>query len=69
MLIVVLFVLFAGLVLTFRLGRFLFPRQPTARAKPTEYVDAWAEAGRRMKTPGDGDDDGEGGDDDDRRQP
>src|SRR5688572_22518636 len=36
---VVLFVLFAGLVLTFRIGRFFFPRPPTARAKPTEYVD------------------------------
>jgi hypothetical protein len=44
---VVLFVLFAGLVLTFRIGRFFFPRPPTARTKPTEYVDAWAEAGRR----------------------
>lgn len=48
---VVLFVLFAGLVLTFRVGRFFLPRPPTARAKPTEYVDAWAEAGRRMKAP------------------
>ena len=47
MLCVVLFVLFAGLLLTFRPGRFFFPRAPMARAKPTEYVDAWAEAGRR----------------------
>jgi heme/copper-type cytochrome/quinol oxidase subunit 2 len=45
---VVLFVLFAGLVLTFRVSRYFFPRPPVVRAKPTEYVDAWAEAGRRM---------------------
>ena len=47
-LVVVLFVLFAGLVLTFRIGRFFFPRAPAVRRKPTEYVDAWAEAGRRI---------------------
>jgi hypothetical protein len=45
---VVLFVLFAGLLLTFRVGRFFFPRPaPPARGR-TEYVDAWAESGRRM---------------------
>ena len=27
-----------------------FPRPPIARAKPTEYPDAWAEAGRRMNS-------------------
>src|SRR4051812_35895106 len=48
---VVLFVLFAGLLLTFRIGRFFFPRPPTKRNKPTEYVDAWAEAGRRATMP------------------
>lgn len=47
---VVLFVLFAGLVLTFRVGRFFFPRRPSPRVK-TEYTDAWAEAGRRMELP------------------
>lgn len=49
MLCVVLFVLFAGLLLTFRPGRFFFPGRSVARAKPTVYVDAWAEAGRRAK--------------------
>ena len=44
---VVLFVLFAGLVLTFRVGRYFFPKPPVARPKPTEYVQPWAEAGRR----------------------
>ena len=44
---VVLFILFAGLVLTFRIGRFFFPRA-TPRRHRTEYVDAWAESGRRI---------------------
>jgi Na+/proline symporter len=44
---VVLFVLFSGLLLTFRVGRFFFPRPPSTPVKRTEYVDAWAEAGRR----------------------
>lgn len=48
---VVLFVLFAALLLTFRVGRFFFPGAQPKRAKPTEYVDAWAEAGRRMQAP------------------
>jgi cytochrome b561 len=47
-LVVVLFVLFAGLMLAFRMGRFFFPRPPTPRTKPTQYVDAWAESGRRV---------------------
>lgn len=48
--IVVLFVLLAGLVLTFRVGRFFFPR-PVAPRRKTEYVDAWSESAKRMKTP------------------
>lgn len=44
---VVLFVLFSGLLLTFRVGRFFFPRSISRTIKHTEYVDAWAEAGRR----------------------
>ena len=48
--VVVLFVLLAGLVLTFRVGRFFFPRPPVQRRK-TEYVDAWAESAKRMPTP------------------
>lgn len=45
---VVLFILFVGLVLTFRIGRFFFPRSEAPKT-PTKYVDAWTEAGRRMK--------------------
>jgi hypothetical protein len=47
---VVLFILFCGVLLTFRLGRLFFPRNRGPRTK-TEYVDAWAESGRRMGTP------------------
>ncbi len=47
---VLLFILFAGLVITFRFGRLFFPRSTGARAK-TEYVDAWAESGRRLSVP------------------
>ncbi len=47
---VVLFVLFALLLLTFRIGRFFAPRGRAA-AKPTAYPDAWAEAGRRARVP------------------
>lgn len=64
----VLFVLFAGLVLSFRVGRFFFPRPAAPARKPTEYVDAWAESARRMvveESPngeaGEEDDAGEGG--------
>lgn len=51
---VVLFVLVAGILLTFRFGRFFFPRQRepgTGAAPPTRYSDAWAESARRMPTP------------------
>ena len=50
MLAVVLFVLFAGLLIAFRIGRFFIPRPLPGRNK-TEYADAWAESGRRMATP------------------
>ncbi|MDB5302416.1 MAG: hypothetical protein JWO87_4079 [Phycisphaerales bacterium] len=46
----VLFILMAGLLLTFRIGRFFRPRQ-SPPGKPTEYIDAWTESARRMKTP------------------
>src|SRR4051794_8134846 len=59
--IVVLFVLLAGLVLTFRVGRFFFPR-PVAPRRKTEYVDAWAESAKRMKTPPREEAEGEDGD-------
>jgi formate hydrogenlyase subunit 3/multisubunit Na+/H+ antiporter MnhD subunit len=47
---VTLFILLAGILLTFRIGRYFFPR-PTPKRERTKYVDAWAEAGRRMETP------------------
>jgi hypothetical protein len=50
LLMVLLFILFAGTVLTFRFGRVFFPRSPQARVK-TEYVDAWAESAKRIEVP------------------
>lgn len=47
---IVLVILICGILLTFRFGRFFFPRQRDAR-RPTKYVDAWAESGKRMQTP------------------
>src|SRR3954470_8072411 len=47
---IVLFILVSGILLTFRFGRFFLPRQREP-GKPTRYVDAWAESGRRMETP------------------
>jgi hypothetical protein len=47
---VLLFILFAGLVLTFRFGRLFFPRTGEPRAK-TQYVDAWAESAKRVRVP------------------
>ena len=50
LLMVILFILFAGLVLTFRFGRLFFPR-PTPPRTRTEYVDAWSESAKRMDNP------------------
>ena len=50
MLAVVLFVLFGLFLMTFRVGRFFFPRASAPRTK-TKYVDAWAEAGKRAQPP------------------
>jgi hypothetical protein len=47
---VVLIILITGLLLTFRIGRLFFPRNSPPRTK-TQYVDAWAESGKRMETP------------------
>jgi hypothetical protein len=47
---VLLFILFAGIVITFRFGRFFFPRNTAPRTQ-TQYVDAWAESARRMQVP------------------
>jgi hypothetical protein len=46
---VMLFLLALFLILVFRLGRSILGSQ--GRAKPTQYIDAWAEAGKRLKPP------------------
>ena len=54
---VVLIILVAGILLTFRFGRYFTPRAGE-KAKPTEYPDAWAESARRVSVPPrEGDDD------------
>lgn len=45
---IVLFVLCISMLLLFRVRRFFFPPFPAKRQK-TEYVDAWAEAGKRAR--------------------
>ena len=45
---VVLLIVFVGIVLTFRISRFFFPRPPHQPTK-TQYVDAWAESARRVR--------------------
>jgi hypothetical protein len=45
---IVLVYVLAGLMLTFRMGRFFFPRKGDGRVK-TKYVDAWTEAGHRAR--------------------
>lgn len=47
---IVLLILFVSLILLFRVGRFFFP---SSRPKPvkTQYVDVWAEAGKRVSPP------------------
>lgn len=60
---VVLFILLAGILLTFRFGRYFFPRA-VERAKPTKYVDAWAESAKRVSVPPADDKEVEDGDDD-----
>jgi O-antigen/teichoic acid export membrane protein len=55
---VLLFILFAGLMLSLRIGRFFFP-QPTKPRTETKYVDAWAESGKRVQVPPADDEDAE----------
>ena len=62
LLFVLLFILFAGVVLTFRFGRLFFPPETAPRTR-TQYVDAWAESGRRAQVPDDDDDDDDDEDD------
>ena len=50
LLVVVLFILFAGLVITFGIGRMFLPRNRPPASK-TQYVDAWAESAKRVKVP------------------
>ena len=45
---VVLFVLAMGIVLVFQIRRFFMPT-PSATRQKTDYVDAWAEAGKRAQ--------------------
>jgi hypothetical protein len=45
---VVLFILGVGIVLTLRVKRFFLSSAPITPTK-TQYVDAWAEAGKRAK--------------------
>ena len=62
---IMLLILFSGLMLTFRFGRFFLPR-PTPAPTRTEYVDAWAESAKRVKlSPADDDDDSDDPRDDD----
>ena len=58
-----LVILACGLLLSFGIGRFFFPRPTTQPPVRTRYVDAWAEAGRRAEA--DREFEYEGGDDDD----
>ena len=46
---IILFILAAGIVLTFRVGRFFFPRHSRPPRTQTKYIDAWAESGRRVQ--------------------
>ena len=47
---IILLILLVGVLLTFRIGRFFFPRKVEPRVK-TKYVDAWAESAKRMEVP------------------
>jgi hypothetical protein len=44
---VMLTILLVGLLISFRISRFFFPRPTDARSR-TKVVDAWAEAGKRL---------------------
>ena len=45
---VVLLIVLVGILLTFRVSRYFFPRPPHAPGERTKYVDAWAESARRI---------------------
>jgi hypothetical protein len=52
----VLFIVFVGLMMTFRFGRFFLPRSTPPPSK-TKYVDAWAESAKRISVPEEHDED------------
>ena len=54
---VVLFIIIVGIVLTFRVSRFFFPRPSGTREKPTQYIDAWSESAKRVRDVGAEDED------------
>jgi hypothetical protein len=49
---ILLLILVAGILLTFRIGRYFFPGKTGPRTQ-TKYVDAWAESAKRLETPPD----------------
>ena len=50
---VILFIIVAGIFMTFRVGRFFFPRYSRPPRSPTQYIDAWAESAKRLQEPDD----------------
>ena len=46
---VVLFIIVAGIFMTFRVGRFFFPRYSRPAPTRTQYIDAWAESAKRLQ--------------------
>jgi hypothetical protein len=50
---VILFIIVAGIFMTFRVGRFFFPRYSRPPRAPTQYIDAWAESAKRLQEPDD----------------
>jgi hypothetical protein len=46
---VILFIIIAGIFMTFRVGRFFFPRYSRPPRVQTEYIDAWAESAKRLE--------------------
>ena len=50
LMVVVLVLLGAGLILTFRVGRFFLPRHRPKLTR-TPYTDAWSESSQRVTTP------------------
>lgn len=57
---ILLITLVCGLMLSFRFGRFFFPRPWRPRSQ-TKYVDVWAEAGKRVEVPPEGEEKTEDG--------